>query len=150
MGQTALKVFQGKDRILYPRDWRALPDAQEVTAGERQRKRHALRSFVASALRDHAEPGPEAVVLALPCDFPGGVPGACSYAGLEGDADFVAAVLAQAGLTGVLCVVLNDAVLAALSARELFAGRLPARTLAVTLGFGVGGALLEGGGCDAL
>lgn len=150
VGQTALKVIQGTDRSLYPRDWRALPGAEEVTAAERQQQRHALRSFVASALRNHAEPRPDAVVLALPCDFPGGVPGACSYAGLEGDADFVAEVLAQAGLAGVRCVVLNDAVLAALSARELFAGQLPERTLTVTLGFGVGAALLEGDGCDAL
>jgi hypothetical protein len=150
VGQTALKVFQGNDRFLYHRDWRALPPAEEVTAGERERQRLALRSFVASGLRGHAEPRPESVVLALPCDFTGGAPGACSYAGLEGDADFVEEVLAQAGLGGVPCLVLNDAVLAALSARELFARQLPARTLVVTLGYGVGAALLEGGGRNAL
>ena len=108
-----------------------------------------MRSFVASALRLHEISRAGVVVLALPCDFPADVPGPCSYAGLEGDADFVEAVLAEAGLADRHCVYLNDAVLAALSVRESVAGRLPA-TLVVTLGFGVGGALLEGGQFDAL
>jgi hypothetical protein len=149
LGQTAIKVIRADDRFLYPRDWQVLPHADEVPAEQHQRQRAALRSFVASALRGHAQPCPKAVVLALPCDFPGEVPGACSYAGLAGDADFVTAVLAQADRAGVACVYLNDAVLAALAARALFRNELPARTLVVTLGFGVGGALLEGEDRDA-
>jgi hypothetical protein len=145
VGQTAVKVIRGNQYSLYPRDWEALPHADQVHPGQHPRQRLALRSFVASVLRGHAEPRPEAIVLALPCDFPCEVPGPCSYAGLEGDAAFVEEVLAQADLAGVACVYLNDAVLAALSVQDWFANRLPARTLVVTLGFGVGGALLEEG-----
>jgi hypothetical protein len=144
VGQTAIKVIHGGERALHPRDWRALPPADEVPPNQCASQRLALRAFVASALRRHQRP--EAVVLGLPCDFPSGAPGACSYAGLEGDGDFVAEVLAGAGLAGLPCVYLNDAVLAALSARELFGSKLAGPTLVVTLGFGVGVAFLEGGG----
>jgi predicted NBD/HSP70 family sugar kinase len=147
-GQTAIKVIHGDARSLHPRDWQALPPADEVPPDQHGRQRLALRAFVASALRRQERP--EAVVLGLPCDFPGGTPGACSYAGLEGDDDFVAEVLARAGLAGLPCVYLNDAVLAALSARELFRSELTGPTLVVTLGFGVGAALLEGGAGDGL
>jgi hypothetical protein len=150
IGQTAIKIIRDDERFLYPRDWEALPPAERVRPEQHAQQRAALRSFVGSVLRRHAQPRPEAVVLALPCDFRDAIPGACSYAGLEGDVDFIEEVLAQADLPGVACIHLNDAVLAALSARELFANRLPALTLVVTLGFGVGGALLERGDCDEL
>lgn len=149
VGQTAIKVVSRSRRFLYPRDWQVLPPAEQVPPKDYPRQRIALRSFVAAALLRHSRPLPSGVVLALPCDFPGGLPGACSYAGLEGDT-FVEEVLAQAGLADVPCVYLNDTVLAALSVRELFGDRLPLLTLVVTLGFGVGGALLEGKGHDAL
>ncbi len=150
VGQTAIKIIRKDKSFLYPRDLGLLPHAEQVPPEQHHRQCLLLRSFVADALRGHTQPLPGAVVLALPCDFPGGVPGACSYAGLEGDADFVEDVLAQAGLAGVPCVYLNDAALAALSAHELFGGGLSPRTLVVTLGFGVGGALLEGGNCRGL
>ncbi len=142
VGQTAVKVIREDGSFLYARDWAALPHVDRVPPEQHLRQRVALRSFVAAALREHAGPCPGAVVLALPCDFPGEVPGACTYAGLGGDADFVKEVLERAGLAETPCVYLNDAVLAALSARGLFGERLPPRTLVVTLGFGVGGALL--------
>ncbi len=148
VGQTAIKVIHGGERSLLPRDWQALPPADEVPPEQHGRQRLALRAFVASALRRQERP--EAVVLGLPCDFPGGAPGACSYAGLEGDVDFVAEVMARAGLSGLPCVYLNDAVLAALSARALFGSDLTGPALVVTLGFGVGAALLEGGAGDGL
>jgi hypothetical protein len=145
VGQTTVKVIREDRSFLHARNWKALPHADRVPPELYPRQRVVLRSFVAAALREYAPPRPGAVVLALPCDFPGGVPGACSYAGLEGDADFVEEVLAQAGLADTPCVHLNDAALAALSARELFGSRLPPITLVMTLGFGVGAALLEGG-----
>jgi hypothetical protein len=140
VGQTAIKVVHAGGRFLYPRDWGVLPPAEDIRPEDVARQRAALRSFVAAALRPHHVARRGTVVLALPCDFPGGVPGACSYAGLGGDADFVEAVLAGAGLAACDCVYLNDAVLAALSV-----ARRAVPTLVVTLGFGVGGALIEGG-----
>jgi hypothetical protein len=149
VGQTAIKVIHGQAQRLHPRDWHALPPAAWVRPEQREQQRRKLRDFVSSALRAHARPRPEAIVLGLPCDFPESAPGACSYAGLEGDRHFVAAILEQAGLTDAHCVYLNDAVLAALSARALCGRVLPRKTLVATLGFGVGGAVL-GGPDDAL
>lgn len=142
IGQTAIKVVQGESRFLVPRDWIALPLADDVPPEQREHQRAALRSFVASALRLRDTP-PAAVVLGLPCDFPAELPGPCSYAGLEGDAHFVEESLAEAGLADCPCVYLNDAVLAALAARRVLANQLPSATLVVTLGFGVGGAVLD-------
>lgn len=145
VGQTAIKVVQGESRFLVPRDWIALPLADEVPPEQREHQRAALRSFISSALQLRDTP-PAAIVVGLPCDFPADVPGPCSYAGLEGDAHIVEEAIAEAGLADCPCVYLNDAVLAALAARSLLANQLPSPTLVVTLGFGVGGAVLDGDG----
>ena len=102
---------------------------------------------MAGAVRSFLQPGPETrpdvVVLALPCELDDrGVPGPCSYASLEGDGQFADAVLAEAGLADLPCMLVNDAELAAISARARWGERLPPQTLVLTLGYGVGGALL--------
>jgi hypothetical protein len=150
VGQTAVKLMFAERRGLVRRDWQALPAVDsraKLLPSQRGVQRQLLRSFVAGAVRSflQREPGirPDVVVLGLPCELDDlGVPGPCSYAGLEHDGEFAAAVLAEAGLAEVPCLILNDAELAAVSARARWAELLPPRTLVLTLGFGVGAALL--------
>jgi hypothetical protein len=126
VGQTAIKLM-----------WR---DGQLRV--DRQEERPDLRAFIAGAIaRARALAGPiDGVVLALPSEIDDAlVPGACSYAELGGDAQLVADVLARARLCDVPTRVLNDAELAAVTAQREVPS-LPA--LVLTLGYGVGGALV--------
>jgi hypothetical protein len=146
IGQTAIKISHNQGRARYPRDFSLLPLA--VAAGPAFDGRPALRRFLASALADAARAvgDVDAIVLALPAALDdAGRPGGCSYPGLAQDAHpdgalLVPEALMMAGLDHVPCLLLNDAELAALSARE--ATPPQATTLVLTLGFGVGGALL--------
>jgi hypothetical protein len=146
IGQTALKISHGRGRARYPRDFSRLPLAD--AAGPTFDGRPALRRFLASALADAARAAGavDAIVLALPAALDdAGRPGGCSYPGLareahEDRARLVPDALLEAGLGHVPCVLLNDAELAALSARTVTPPE--ATTLVLTLGFGVGGALL--------
>jgi hypothetical protein len=146
VGQTAIKISHNQGRARYPRDFSLLPLAD--AAGGTFDGRPALRRFLASALADAARAAGDvdAIVLALPAALDdAGRPGDCSYPGLAQDAHsdgalLVPEVLMEAGLEHVPCLLLNDAELAALSAREVIPPG--ATTLVLTLGFGVGGALL--------
>jgi hypothetical protein len=83
----------------------------------------------------------DAVVLALPAELDdAGCPEGSSYPGLQGDRDLVAAVLARAGIPEARAVLLNDGELAALSAKRVVPAA--ATALVLTIGFGIGGALL--------
>ncbi len=141
LGQSRLKIGSGECRRTYARDFDAIPVSQRPVDGA---GRQALVAFVTTALREaaRAEP-PEALVLALPCEISDdGVIGTCTYPWLKGDG-IVSEILAAAGLAGVPTWLLNDAELAALGVAERGPVRQP--TLVLTLGFGVGGALLGSG-----
>jgi predicted NBD/HSP70 family sugar kinase len=102
------------------------------------------RSFLASDLVTFLATlvAPSAVVVALPCALDDrGVPGSSSYPTLEGDITLVPDALARAGLSQVPAMVLNDAELAALAVRVDHPDG--EHTLVVTLGFGVGAAVLR-------
>jgi hypothetical protein len=162
VGQTAIKISAANRRLMVPRDFERLPLAE----GKKEKVRAALREFVAEAIRRaggvsplsaaktqgaYAPRSPWGIVLALPCELDDDcVPGPCSYAGLEGDTTFVEDILRLADMEGVPALVLNDAELAAASAR--LSPHVPADriTLVLTLGFGVGGALLRPGEGHAL
>ena len=80
-------------------------------------------------------------VFALPCEVaPDGAPGTCSYPWPAGD-PILPDILAAADLTATPTFVLNDAELAVIGV----ATRPPiaAPTLVLTVGFGIGGALLR-------
>ncbi len=104
--------------------------------------RAALIDLVAGALREAAdEAAPEAIVLALPCELsPEGALGTCSYPWRAGDA-IVSEMLAAAGLATVPTILINDAELAAVGVAEQMSVDAP--TLVLTVGFGLGGALLR-------
>ena len=138
LGQSRLKVCGARRRV-YERDLTEIPVSTrpvDVTG------RAALVAFVAAALREAAdEERPGAIVLALPCELsPEGTLGTCSYPWRAGDS-IVAEFLAAAGLAEVPTVLINDAELAALGVAA--GGAIDAPTLVLTVGFGIGGALLR-------
>ena len=141
VGQSAIKISARSFRRRYPRDLTRLPVARPL--GDRGESRDPFRSFVAEALTlAMLEVGEaDAIVLALPAELDdAGCPEGSSYPGLQGDRDLVAAVLARAGIPGARAALLNDAELAALSARRVVPAE--ATALVLTIGFGIGGALL--------
>jgi len=137
LGQSRLKI-SGARRRSHPRDFATIPVSTRPVDGA---GRAALIHWVAAALREAAdEQPPAAIVLALPCEISAdGVLGTCSYPWAAGEA-IVAELLAAAGLAGLPGVLLNDAELAAIGVAER--GPIAAPTLVLTVGFGIGGALV--------
>ncbi len=130
VGQTGIKLALG-DRV-----WRVARDHARAPlrdgVADREAARASTIAFLAETIAGHA---PRAVV-GLPCELPAdGIPRSCSYAWRDPDPTLVAELAAAAGTE---LTVLNDAVLAAIAARAELTG--PA--LVLTLGFGVGGALV--------
>ena len=91
-------------------------------------------------IRDEAVVRSKAIYLALAI-LPDGTPGPSTYADLCGD--LVARCLRQAGLGHARRMVVNDAVLAAQSVRLDPTFDPAVRTLVLTLGFGVGAAVIS-------
>ncbi len=141
LGQSRLKV-SGVRRWVHPRDLGRIPISSRPVDG---RGREVLIEFVAAALREAAaEEMPEALVLALPCEIgEDGALATCSYPWEAGE-PIVAEILMRAGLEGVPGWLLNDAELAAIGVAEDEPG--PGVTLVLTLGFGVGAALVRDAG----
>lgn len=132
VGQTQVKLIAAEGDRIAPRDERLLPyGAYSLEAGQ---GRTRLRAWLQSILDSVEEY--DGAVLALPNAISStGEARAATYPGLYGD---VAEIFS--GLFRSECIVLNDACLAA-------CGVTPeprTKTLVVTLGFGVGGALWLG------
>jgi hypothetical protein len=142
VGQSAIKISSRHGRARISRDFQRLPVTRPL--GDRGDPRDPFRDFVAdavkAAMRDLGEA--DAIVLALPAELDDdGRPEGSSYPGLQGDRDVAAEVLRRAGIPGARVIVLNDAELAALSAKRVVPAE--ATALVVTIGFGIGGALLH-------
>jgi hypothetical protein len=136
VGQTAVKVMWRGGELRHARDFAALPPN---AAGD---FRAAMRCFIVDAVMRATPPAIECVVLALPAEVDDAlVPGACSYPGFAGDATLVRDVLAAARLDRVPALILNDAELAAVSAREEWPAE--GATLVLTVGYGVGAAIVR-------
>ena len=141
VGQSSIKISARSGRTRIPRDFKRLPVTRPL--GDRGDPRDPFRGFVADALvaamRDFGEA--DALVLALPAELDdAGCPDGSSYPGLQGDRDLAREVLLRAGIPGARVVLLNDAELAALSAKRVVPAASTA--LVLTIGFGIGGALL--------
>lgn len=142
LGQSLLKI-SGERRWVVPRDFNSIPVSRRPVDG---RGRAAVVEFVGEALREvvRDEGVPGAVVMALPCEISaGGEIGTCSYPWAAGDS-VVSEMLMSGGIDEVPGWLLNDAELAAIGVGEQVHGA--GVTLVITLGFGVGAALLRGDG----
>lgn len=141
LGQSHLKLFTPHAHLTVPRPWDRLP-LRDQDSRSHDQARGSLLAWVTEAL-GQVTADPDVVVVALPCelgDTP--IPGGSSYAGLEGDPTFVPELIESAGWRPRQLWVLNDAELAAAAAR-LDPRIRHTLTLVLTLGFGVGGALLR-------
>ncbi len=152
VGQVQIKVTMAGRRFSFPRDFEALPVRAADGCGREDRttlgvQRDRLERFVGDSLHRACRWTsclPKAAVIALPCELDDeGLPGRSSYLGTEGNVDLVANALDHANLGGCAVTVLNDAELAALSVAVSPAAMGGQRILVVTIGFGVGAALLE-------
>ncbi len=151
LGQTTLKVsaVAGNEttrRWTFPRDLKRLRMRPLVPEEEFPAQRRELREFLGESLIQCAAESPtnvDALVLALPGRLDDvGIPEGSSYAGMADDARLIPDSLEIAKLSDLPSWLMNDAELAAMSARlhpETAAYR---RTLVLTLGFGIGAALL--------
>jgi hypothetical protein len=149
LGQTSIKVSSPHARFRIPRDPALLPYAGGLRALLHRDQREQFVRFVGEAIHgalDRNSPAfhPRAIVVGLPCQIDEhGVPGPSSYEPLEGDETLVRDACRRAGLEDIPILVLNDAEMAAVSAR-VSAGIPSLETvLVLTLGSGLGGALLR-------
>jgi hypothetical protein len=149
LGKSQLKFSAPGRHWIFPRDWQRLRISGDVPLMEEPAQRRRLREFIALNLqfaRIECGQCPEALVVALPAKLDGdGTPHTCNYAGMKGDSTLLPDALQLAGLPDLPLFVLNDAELAALTARldERLAGFR--KVLVLTLGFGIGAALIQRG-----
>lgn len=145
VGQSGLKLCDGTVRLHRPRDWIRLPLRDDAVAMDANQQRAELRLCLAALLVEmHQSAGvwPHGLIAALPSRLNDqGVPEDSSYIGMRGDASLVPDAMKLAAMPDVPLFVLNDAELAAVSARHEFDLIKPA--LVLTIGFGVGGALIH-------
>ena len=142
LGQTSIKASYAGQRCRLERDREALPRGR-VASSRRAEQRTALRDFLAEAIHQACvgKYDPLAVIFALPGEIGAdATPGRSTYQGTEGYAELCRDAVQSAGVRPEMVGVPNDAELAAASA-----GLLPeaaGKTLVLTLGFGLGAALL--------
>lgn len=145
VGQSGFKISSGPVRLQKARDWTRMPLCDDAVVMDIAAQRAELRSCLAAFLKrmhQATNAWPRALVVALPSRLDDdGVPEGCSYIGMEGDVDLIPDAMEAAGMPAGPLFVLNDAELAAVSARHEFDLVKPA--LVLTIGFGVGGALIH-------
>ncbi len=148
LGQSQLKISGAGKRWTFPRNFHLMPIRDDVGTSDYPAQRQHLRHFLAETIQlcvNATAIRPQAFVFALPSRLDNnGVPEGSSYAGMEGDDRLVTDVLSMMRLSAVPVLLVNDAELAALSALSDPRISLEKRTLVLTLGFGVGAALIRG------
>ena len=145
LGQASFKLCSADASRQFPRDLRQLPirkdSPDEVIDGQRQ----DLRRWMAESLRTFAETTtpPDALLFALPSRLDDtGIPEGSSYVGMTGDSSLIADSIDAAGLNPRIAMCVNDAELAALDAVVEPTLAHSAKILVITLGFGLGAALV--------
>lgn len=145
LGQSALKIWGAGHSGRWDRDLARLPVRTGSMEQRTAEQREELRRFAGGALQAFAKETasmPQGLVFALPSRLDDmGMPEGSSYIGMRGDRSLVQDVLARADMTSTRALVLNDAELAAVAAQA--SGRTRGRTLVLTIGFGIGAALIS-------
>lgn len=145
VGQSQIKISHTHELKTYSRDFDILPLRTEDIDASNPEYKEAFCQYVSNSMRDAKKSAFTGdVVIALPCSLDAsGSLGSCSYPGMGRDLTIVEDICEMAcDVTGNVPVV-NDAELAALSARcnERIKG---SRTILVlTIGFGVGCTVME-------
>ena len=142
IGQSAIKV-RGAKSMVARRDFDAIPIVEQAWTGA---ARAAFRTYVGQAMAIDA--ALQLVAMALPCEVAADCTlGGCTYPWNPGDATLLDELMMAAGLGEVPLLVLNDAELAAVG---LAAAEEDVTSLVVTVGFGVGAAIVldARAGCD--
>ena len=145
IGQSQIKVSCESASKTFKRDFGMLPVYSDELEPAKPIYRESLCSYIADSIGSFGIPKkPEGMVLALPCALDSsGSPGSCSYPGLENHPAIINDVCARAGILTGTVFTLNDAELTAYSAScdKRLSGFNT--TLVLTIGFGVGCAVLE-------
>jgi hypothetical protein len=137
VGQTTIKLVHRKREWSVPRDLSRAPLRDSVPLEQRPLARESTLQFLASILSDSSA---TRIVLALPCEIrDDGLPRGCTYCWPDPDPDLVVDL---ERLTHRSIEILNDAELAAVAAAYHAMVPEDLTTLVLTVGFGVGGALL--------
>lgn len=147
LGQSQLKLATPNRQWAFSRDSTRLRAAGEVSPAEIPTQRRRLREYLALklefVLNEESQP-PDALVAGLPSPLSeDGTPVGGNYSGLRGYRELLPDALSLIGLDEAAVFVLNDAELAAHSARldpRLSGFR---KILVLTLGFGIGAALIQ-------
>lgn len=145
VGQSQVKISCESTSKTFKRDFGTLPASSNMAKAATPIYREALCAFIADSIRSFGiAKKPEGIVLALPCALDScGLPGKCSYPGLQEDLNIVRDMCERAGIINAAVLTLNDAELTACSAscdKRLSGFKT---TLVLTIGFGVGCAVLE-------
>ena len=143
LGQSTLKVSFNGQRRTWQRDLNRLPIRGGLDTPLVE-QRGELRRFLAEAIGECVALSgklPAAILCGLPSRLDdAGVPEGSSYIGMKGDVTLLIDAFAAAGLHSTQILVLNDAELAAVSAR--LDPHVHPGTLVLTIGFGIGAALV--------
>ena len=146
LGQSQLKLAAGEQLWTFPRDFTRLRSKPCVSSAEVPAQRRRLREFISLKLQfalAETQQRPQAIVFALPTSLAeDGTPGTGDYAGMKRDRALLPDALALAGLSHIPLLMLNDAELAAFGARTEPRLARFRKILVLTLGFGIGGALI--------
>lgn len=141
VGQTSIKLFDGRHAWRLDRDPARAPVRSETPPSSRAEARAQTLRFIADALRSRGRP--RRVRLALPCELPEGAPASCTYCWDDPDPAWPGELAALLDLETDALELLNDAVLAAWAAADHPGIDRRRPVLVLTLGFGVGAAILE-------
>jgi hypothetical protein len=146
IGQTQIKISTDHKLHTYQRDLKLLPIRDDEDTAHHKEQLQNFYRFVGSSIAESVQliHKPEGIVLALPCWIGSDCSlGGSSYAGMKGNSELIEQILNHAELDNIKVILLNDAELTcytALSDKRLDGFK---KVLVVTLGFGVGAAVLE-------
>jgi hypothetical protein len=140
IGQTGIKLALGDRVWRVERDFDRAPFRDDVPESDRDRARASTIEWIADVIRSAGTI--ECATVGLPCELDDdGRPRSCTYAWRDPEPTLISELCAVSGVSAI--AIANDAELAALAARAELAELSPT-TLVLTIGFGVGGALLSG------
>jgi hypothetical protein len=142
VGQTSLKLAVAGDTWVIERDPVAAPQRDETAPEALAQARRSTIAFLAEGIARRLEG--RSLVLALPCELSDdGVAAGCTYCWGQSDASLLRELADAAAVDWAALRILNDGELAGVAASREPSVPADQITLVLTIGFGVGAALLE-------